>query len=291
MKRQYFVLAIGVISVSFAAVFIRLADAPSLVTAAYRMGLASLVILPLAWWRSGNELRSLSRRDVLLGLGSGAFLAVHFSLWIASLSYTSVATSVVMVTTTPIFVALVSYLLFHEKLTRQAGVGIVISIIGSIVIGYSNWKVGPGSLFGGILALMGALAVVGYLIIGRKLMRGMGLLSYASLAYGSSAALLLLATLVSGHRLTGYSGTTYLMLGLLAVVPQLIGHSSVNWALRFISATLVTVAVLGEPVGATILATFILKEPPTISEVIGGVLILTGIFIAFRKNGDTPSPP
>ncbi|MBI2849441.1 MAG: DMT family transporter [Chloroflexi bacterium] len=284
MNRQYFVLAIGVISVSFAAVFIRLADAPSLVIAAYRMGLASLVIVPLAWWRSGNELRRLSGRDILLALASGAFLALHFGLWIASLSYTSVATSVVMVTTTPIFVAVVSYFLFHEKLSRRTGVGIAISIIGSVIIGYSNWKVGPGSLFGGILALLGALAVVGYLIIGRRLMRLMGLLSYASLSYGSAAALLLLAALVSGNRLFGYSNDTYLMLALLAIVPQLIGHSSVNWALRFISATLVTVAVLGEPVGATILASVILKEPPTLSEVGGGILILAGIFIAFRKN-------
>src|SRR3990172_11402390 len=121
MKRQYLVLAIGVISVSFAAIFIRLAEAPSLVIAAYRMGLASLVVIPLALARSRNELRRLSRQEVLLALASGAFLALHFGLWIASLSYTSVATSVILVTTTPIFVAIASYFLFHEKLSKQAG--------------------------------------------------------------------------------------------------------------------------------------------------------------------------
>ncbi|OGO23682.1 MAG: hypothetical protein A2Z28_05930 [Chloroflexi bacterium RBG_16_51_9] len=284
MKRQYLVLAIGVISVSFAAIFIRLAEAPSLVIAAYRMGLASLVVIPLAWVRSSSELRRLSRREMLLSLASGAFLALHFGLWIASLSYTSVATSVIMVTTTPIFVAIVSYFLFHENLSRQAGEGIAISLVGSVIIGYGNWKLGTGFLFGGVLALLGALAVVGYLIIGRRLMRSISLLSYISLAYGSAAALLLLATLVSGSHLIGYSTNTYVMLILLAVVPQLIGHSSVNWSLRFISATLVTIAVLGEPVGATTLAFLILKEPPTISEIGGGILILTGIFIAFRKN-------
>ena len=254
MKRQYLVLAIGVISVSFAAIFIRLAEAPSLVIAAYRMGLASLVVIPLALARSRNELRRLSRQEVLLALASGAFLALHFGLWIASLSYTSVATSVIMVTTTPIFVAIVSYFIFHEKLGKQTGIGIAISVAGSALIGYGNWKLGAGSLFGGILALLGALAVVGYLIIGRRLMRSISLLSYISLAYGSAAVLLILASLAAGHSLTGYSNQTYLMLGLLALVPQLIGHSSVNWALRFISATLVTIAVLGEPVGATTLA-------------------------------------
>jgi drug/metabolite transporter (DMT)-like permease len=284
MKRQYFVLAIGVIAVSFAAIFIKLAEAPFLVIAAYRMVLASLVIIPFALFRSGGELRRLSRQTVTLGLISGAFLALHFGLWIASLSYTSVATSVILVTTTPIFVAIASYFLFREKLSRPTLAGIAISLIGSVLIGYGNWKLGTGSLFGSVLALLGALAVVGYMLIGRRLMLRISLLSYISLAYGSAAVLLLLAALVSGNRLFGYSTNTYIMLVLLAVVPQLIGHSSVNWALRFISATLVTVAVLGEPVGAIALAIPILKEIPTLSEIGGGILILAGIFIAFSKN-------
>ncbi|MFC2014507.1 DMT family transporter [Chloroflexota bacterium] len=274
----------GVISVSFAAIFIRLAEAPFLVVAAYRLCLASLVIIPLAWARSGSELRSLSRQNIILALVSGAFLALHFGFWIASLSYTSVATSVVLVTTTPIFVAVSSYFLFHEKPGKQTVIGIVISIIGSIFIGYGNWKLGSNPLFGSLLALLGALAVVGYLLIGRRLMRSIGLLSYISLAYGSAAILLLLAALVSGYSLFGYSTDTYIWLVLLAVVPQLIGHSSVNWSLRFIPATLVTVAILGEPVGATALAFLILNETPSLSEMGGGILILAGIFIAFRKN-------
>ncbi|MFC2004940.1 DMT family transporter [Chloroflexota bacterium] len=284
MNRQYFTLVIGVIAVSFAAVFIRLAEAPFLVIAAYRLCLASLIIIPVAWARSGGELRRLSRQSIIMALISGAFLALHFGLWTASLSYTSVATSVVLVTTTPIFVAIASYFLFQEKLSKQAILGIVISIIGSIFIGYGNWRLGPSPLFGGILALLGALAVVGYLLIGRKLLRSIGLLSYVSLAYSSAAVLLLLSTLAFGYSLAGYSATTYIWLVLLAVVPQLIGHSSINWSLRFIPATLVTIAVLGEPVGATTLAYLILNETPSLSEISGGILILAGIFIAFRKN-------
>jgi len=284
MTRQYFVLAIGVISVSFAAIFIRLAEAPPLVIAAYRLCLASLVIVPVAWARSGDELRRLSRQNVIMAVLSGAFLALHFGLWIASLSYTSVATSVVLVTANPIFVAIASYFLFQEKLSKQTILGIVISLIGAVLIGYGNWRLGPSPLFGGILALLGALAVAGYLLIGRRLRRSIGLLSYASLVYSSAAVFLVLSTLAFGYRLVGYSTTTYVMLVLLAVVPQLIGHSSLNWSLRFLPATLVTIAVLGEPVGATALAFLILNEVPTSGEIGGGILILAGIFIAFRKS-------
>ncbi|MCD6391765.1 MAG: DMT family transporter [Dehalococcoidia bacterium] len=284
MKRQYLVLTIGVISVSFAAIFVRLAEAPPLVIATYRLCLASLIIIPVAWVYSSSELRHLSRRTTMMALLSGAFLALHFGLWIASLSYTSVATSAMLVTTSPIFVAIASYLLFQEKLSKQTIVGIVISLIGSVLIGFGNWRLGTNPLFGGILAFLGALAVAGYLLIGRKLRRSIGFLSYASLVYSSAAMLLLLSTLAFGYRLVGYSPTTYAMLALLAVVPQLIGHSAFNWSLRFVPATLITIAILGEPVGATILAFLILKEIPTLSEIGGGILILVGICVAFRKS-------
>ena len=283
MTRYYLVLALGVTSVSFAAIFIRLAEAPPLVIAAYRLCLASLVICPLAWMRSRDELRRLVRRDIILALLSGAFLALHFALWIASLSYTTVATSVVLVTANPVFVAVASYFFFRERLTRQTILGIAVCIVGAILIGYGNWALGPDPLLGGILALLGALAVAGYLLIGRRLRQSIGLLTYASLTYSSAAVLLLLAAIIAGHSLVGYSGTTYVMLVLLALVPQLLGHSSLNWSLRFVSATLVTIAVLGEPVGATVLAYLILDEVPTWTEIGGGILILAGIFVAFRK--------
>jgi drug/metabolite transporter (DMT)-like permease len=280
-------LVLGVIAVSFAAVLIRLADAPPLVIAAYRLCLASLILAPAAWMRSRQELRHLARRDVILAVASGAFLALHFFLWITSLSYTSVATSVVLVTVTPVFVAIASYLLFHERLTRQVIAGIVVCLAGAVLIGYGNWQISSESLYGGLLALLGALAVAGYLLIGRRLRQEVSLLSYSFLVYGSSAIMLLVAVFVRGYPLFGYSGDTYLMLVLLAVVPQLMGHMSLVWALRFVSATLVTIAILGEPVGATILAFLILGEAPTWSEIVGGVLILAGIFVAFRRGGTT----
>ena len=284
MKRQYSVLAIGVISVSFAAVFIRLADAPSLVIAAWRMCLAALILAPFAVKLAGKELRQISGRDLAMMLLAGGFLALHFGLWITSLSYTSVATSVVLVTATPIFVAVTSYLLFKEKLTIKIVLGIIISIGGSILIGYGNWSIGTNQLLGAGLALAGALAVAGYLLIGRRIRRTIGLLSYAFITYSSAAVLLLITTMASGYSLSGYSGNTYLMFVLLALIPQILGHSSLNWSLKFMPATMVTIAVLGEPIIATILAFLILNEAPTLTEIIGGILILGGIFIAFRGN-------
>jgi len=284
MARQHLVLTLGIVSISFAAIFIRLADAPPLVIATYRMCLASLVVGPAAWIHSKQEIRHLVKKNLTATLLSGAFLALHFALWIASLSYTTVASSVVLVTVNPIFVAIASYFLFSEKLSRQTILGIVVCVVGAVLIGYGDWRVGPQPLLGDLLALLGALASAGYFLIGRKLRQTTGLLSYACLVYSSAALILLVSTVAFGYRLFGYPASTYVMLGLLALVPQVLGHLSLNWSLRFVSATLVTVAVLGEPVGATGLAFAILGEVPTFSQIGGGILILTGIFVAFGRS-------
>jgi drug/metabolite transporter (DMT)-like permease len=190
----------------------------------------------------------------------------------------------VLVTASPIFVAIASYLLFREKLTARIIIGIIVSVAGAIVIGYNSWQTSVNSLLGGALSLGGALAVSGYLLIGRRLRQTMGLLSYVFLTYLSASVFLLMAVLLSGQSLFSYTGNTYLMLVLLALVPQLMGHTSLNWVLKYLPATIVTVAVLGEPVGATFLAWLILREAPALIEIIGGVLILGGIVIAFSKS-------
>ncbi len=169
VSRQYLALAAGVVAVSFAAVFIRLAEAPPLVIAAYRMCLAALILLPLAATRARAEIRRLTRREVLLVLLAGGFLALHFGLWITSLSYTSVATSVVLVTINPVFVALLSRCLFGERLARQTIAGIVICFLGAAVIAYQSWEAGGEAVLGGALSLAGALAAAGYLLAGRRL--------------------------------------------------------------------------------------------------------------------------
>lgn len=284
MVRQRLIIFIGVVSVSFAAIFIRLAEAPPLVIGAYRLFIASLIIWPLTLKYSRNELRHLTLRDLRLALISGVFLGLHFGLWISSLSYTSVATSVILSTSSPLFVAIASYIFFREKISWKIITGIVVCFSGAAFICYGNWSIGIDSFWGGILALSGALAVSGYMLIGRRLRQRMGLLVYSTIICSTAGLLLLIASLILRYPLFDYTGTTYLMMILLAVVPQMLGHLSLNWSLRFVSATLVTIAVLGEPVGAIIWAFLILGEKPQLFEIIGSVLILAGIFTAFRRS-------
>jgi drug/metabolite transporter (DMT)-like permease len=280
MARQYIVMTIGVVAVSFAALFIRLADAPPFVIGTYRLALASLLMLPFGYRQARREIPFLSVQDLSLMLIAGVCLALHFGLWITSLSLTSVTTSVVLVTASPIFIAVASRLLFGERLRRPAIAGIVISLAGAALISLGNWKLGGQSLRGSLLALGGAVAISGYLLIGRRLRSRVGIFTYSSTVYTTAALMLLAVAVVLRKPLTGYSGSTYLLMVLLALIPQLVGHSSLNWALRFVPATFVAVSVLGEPVGATLWAFAFLSEAPSMWEIAGGVLVLTGIFIA-----------
>jgi drug/metabolite transporter (DMT)-like permease len=287
---RYVVLALGVVAISCAAVLVRLADAPPLVVAAFRMTIASLVLAPVGICRARAEMRSLLRDRWPLVLGAGGFLAIHFALWIASLSYTTVASSVVLVTSTPLFVAAVSRVLFGERLRRATFVGIGVSLAGAVLIGSTGMRAGGTASEGNVLALLAALAMAGYLLIGRRVRRGAGLLAYATLVFSSAALLLMLAVLLTGAPLGGYAAATYGAMVALALVPQLIGHTSLNWALRFLPATMVTVAVLGEPVGAAFLSWAALGETPAQMELIGGVLMLAGIALAFLRGGTSTSP-
>ena len=278
----YLGLATGIVAVSFASIFIRLAEAPSLVIAAGRLTIASLILAPAALIRGKEELRALTKGDLQLALLSGLFLGLHFATWISSLEYTSVASSVVFVSTSPIFVGLASRFLLKERVSRQMFVGIAISVLGGMIIGYGDFGLGLRELLGDLLAIAGAVAVSGYWLVGRRLRRQLSLLPYIFLVYATAAAFMIVLCLVTGHSFSGYPGQTYLMFFLLAVVPQIIGHSSFNWALKYLPATFVVISTLGEPVGSTILAHFILNEVPTLAKIGGGVLILAGIYISSR---------
>ncbi len=278
--KPYVILFIGVLSVSFAAIFIRLADAPPLVIATYRLTIASVILIPIASIRAKPSLKSLtklSRRDMLLMLLSSVFIALHFGLWITSLSYTSIASSVILVTSHPAFVAVISYFLWGERPNKLTISGIVVALIGVIFINYGGLTFGSRAVLGDLLALLAGFSMGAYLLIGGQLRARISILSYLTIIYTCSALILLVATIIFGHNLFGYSPITYVMLILLALVPQLVGHSCLNLAVRLIPVTFVSVAILGEPVGATLLGYFILSEIPTANEIVGGLLILGGI--------------
>jgi drug/metabolite transporter (DMT)-like permease len=290
----------GILAVSTASIFIRFAqkEAASLVIAAWRLTIASIILVPVAATTHKRELSSLTRGDLLLALLSGLFLALHFATWITSLQYTTVASSVVLVSTVPLWVALLSPVTIKEPIRKAVLVGLILALIGGVVVGLSDaCSMVTGRLtcpspadfmhgrafMGDLLALCGAIAGAGYLLIGRKLRAKMSLISYISLVYGMAAVVLVIIMLSAKENPFGYTPTIYLWLILLAVIPQLIGHSTFNWALGYLSAAYVSITLLGEPIGSTLLAYFILGETPTILKLMGGVLILVGIYIASRS--------
>ena len=294
------VLALGILAVSAASIFIRYAqkEAHSLVIAAWRLSLAALILAPVALVRQRQEIAALKRSDLGLALLSGFFLAVHFATWISSLAYTSVASSVVLVSTAPLWVALLSPITLKEPLARPVVLGMLLALAGGTVVAVSDtcsWS-GAGftcpplsefvhgrAFWGDLLALIGAWAVAGYLIIGRRLRAHVSLLSYVFVVYGMAALVLVAVVLFARLPLLGYSPITYLMFIGLALFPQLLGHTTYNWALAYLSAAYVSVTVLGEPVGSSILAYFLLAETPTPLKLAGAVLILVGIYIASRS--------
>ncbi|MDZ7581507.1 MAG: DMT family transporter [Deltaproteobacteria bacterium] len=277
----YFALLTGVLAVSTGAIFVRLAgDAPALVIAAYRVGLASAVIVPLAWFKVRAELRSLSRRDLSLGGLAGFFLALHFGTWITSLGLTSVANSVVLVNTHPLWVGLFTPLITGERIKPAVAVGIVISVGGAVVIGSSDFGTGGQALLGDVLAVVGSVCAAVYLLLGRRLRRRLSLLAYICVCYTSAAVILWLLVLALRLPVTGFSGSTYACFLAMALITQLIGHSSYNWALKWFSTGLVAVSLLGEPVGSTVMAYVLFDEGLSVAMVIGGVLILIGIALS-----------
>ena len=276
-------LPVGVVAISFASIFIKLCAAPPLIIAAYRLTLATLILLLFTFPRTFQELRRLTRQEILPSLLAGLFLCFHFALWITSLQYTSVASSVIFVTTNPIFVGLFSIFIFRERLSWLLFLSILMAVSGGMIIGWGDFEKGRDHLFGDFLALLGAIMATGYLLVGRRVRQKVGLIAYITLVYGVASVLLILLALLRGDLFFDYSPKTYLLFFLLAVVPQLIGHTSLNWALKFFSATLVAVFILGEPIGASILAYLLLGEALGINLIMGGTLVLLGIYLSARE--------
>jgi len=300
----YVPLVVGVLAASSASILVRFAqrDAPSLVIAAYRLTIATLFLLPWVIRRWEEEIATLPKRLIALTLLSGVFLTAHFATWITSLEYTSVASSVVLVQTSPIMVALLSPFLLKETLRPRTWLGIGLAFMGSVLVSMSDICLLPtgglvcpslASLLGGtalrgdLLALSGAVAVSGYLIIGRRIRGEITLLPYLFGTYGTSAVLLILVSALAGLPFHGYQPQTYVWFFLLALLPQTIAHSTVNWALRYLPAAIVSIFLLGEPVGSAILAVFILDEIPPPLRIFGGGLILAGIALTVASQRTT----
>ena len=281
MVRLCIFLPIGIIAISTASIFIKLCDAPVLIIATYRLMLASLILSPFAFYK--KTWREWERGALGWLLLSGFLLSLHFAFWIASLKYTSVASSVVLVTTHPIFVGVGGLLFLKERLGLNLILGIVLSVLGSGLIGYGDMTLSKEALMGDGLALLGAMAASGYLLIGRKMRKEQDLFSYIFPVYSTAGLILILFSLIFQKPFFGYSSSTYFYLLLLALIPQLIGHTTFNWALKYLPVSMVAITILGELIGSTILAYSILGEGLTIWKILGGISIFAGILVALRK--------
>lgn len=290
----------SVLAVSTASIFIRFAQgsASSLAIAAYRLVIAALVLLPFSLKHLRAEIPALNRKEIGLGLLSGIFLAFHFATWITSLEYTTVASSVVLVTTTPLWVGLFSPIFLKERPGRMVAIGLALALIGGTVVGLSDeCSLGTGgpacpslrgilegrAMWGNFLALAGAWCAAGYFMIGKGLRSKVSLQSYTVGVYGIAGLVMLLLVGLTHQKLAGFPPITYLWLLCLALIPQVIGHSTYNWLLRYLPVTIVSVLLFGEPVSSTILAFLFLNETPGVLKLAGGVLILAGIYLATRR--------
>jgi drug/metabolite transporter (DMT)-like permease len=300
---HYTALAVAVTSISFAAIWIRLAEAPPLTIASNRMLVATLLLLPvtLAFGRrdllmlarelAGGPCGGQSRKQVSptsrlpLLLLAGLALAAHFGLWTASLNYTSVASSVVFVCTHPVLVALAEWVWLRQKPRRVAWIGISATLVGGLIIGGNDLQLAGDALFGDGLALGGAFALAGYLLIGRRSRRDLGFLSYSLVVFATCWLALFLAALASGTSpLVFEAGDLPLFLA-LGLVSTIGGHAVFNWALRHLPASAVAVSFFAEPVGSALLAWLILAEPPPAATLVGSGIILVGIYLAVTASG------
>jgi len=280
-------LSAGIVAISCASIFVRFAHAkgmPALSIAAWRLVFACAVLLPWALIRYRDEILAIPFRDLgMLGV-SGVFLGLHFATWIASLEYTSVASSVVLVSIGPVFVGIGSWVLLGERPVMWLIVGLALATVGSIVIGLGDLGGGRNRLLGDVLALAGAMFVAGYLMIGRRVRGRLSLYAYIAVVYGVAMVALLVMVWASGQPMLGFSPAAFGWAAALGLAPQLVGHSILNWALRYLSATLVAIVTLAEPIGSSLLAYLLLHESITLSTALGGVVVLTGIGLASRSS-------
>lgn len=294
---RYFpaVLLAAILGISISGPLARLSTAAPLAIAAWRLTLAmGLITLLLAVTGSWREYRTLSRRDLLIALGAGAMLALHFWSWITSITLTTVAASVVLVNLHPVVIVAGSALFLHEHPTRHQVAGIAIAMLGAVVVGYGDsggTTAAPNALLGDLLALLGAATVGVYYLVGRSLRQRLTLWPYVGLVYGAGLMVVLLLATLSGTPLWPQPAREMWIFTGIALGPMMLGHTGFNWSLRYVPAYVVSLAILAEPVGATLLAAFLprIAETPSAWTVAGGAVILGGLVIGTLSEKKRPA--
>ncbi|MBT8398885.1 MAG: DMT family transporter [Rhodothermia bacterium] len=284
----YPLVVAGLVSFALSPILIRLAtDAPALSLAVWRTLFAVAMLAPFAVGRIGEEVRQFDARDIRLIIASGVLLAAHFVLWIESLYHTSVAAASVLVATSPIFLAVLGFFLLGERLSKRAVVAIVLAVCGSVLIGMGDMgSAAPfqgNSLYGNLLAATASLMVSGYLLIGRVVRRKTSWLAYVFCIYSVVAVLVLALALIRGVPLLGLDPKVYLMCTLMALGPQIIGHGSFNYAVKYIPAAILGLLSLTEPIGGSLVAYLLFDEMPGLLGIVGMVVVLASVASALRR--------
>ncbi|EDL62633.1 DMT family transporter [Bacillus sp. SG-1] len=279
----YFILVIGVISVSTSAILVKVSSADAGVIAFYRLLFTILLMSPVFLIKYRKELKKITLKDWGYAVAAGFFLAFHFILWFESLNYTSVASSTVLVTLQPLFAFLGTYLFFKEKFSKSALLSAALAISGSVVISWGDFRISGMALWGDLLALMACALVTAYLLFGQNVRKRLSLVTYTFIVYLMSTIVLFLYVLIKGEKLGPYPGEEWIYFLLLAIIPTLLGHTLFNWSLKWLSTSTISMAILFEPIGASVLAYFLLGEAVIMSQVIGGGIILLGIFLFVKE--------
>ncbi|WP_416839894.1 DMT family transporter [Haloferax sp. DFSO52] len=275
-------LGVAILAVSTSAILVRWSSAPSLVKAFYRVLFTVGLLAPVAFVRHRDALERISRRDMVAASGAGVALAAHFASWFESLNHTTVAASVTLVQAQPLFVAVGAWAFLDERVSRRTTVGIGIALAGMIVMSLSDLLTASGAprpLFGNALAVVGAVTAAAYVLTGRSVRRRVALVPYVVVVYSVCALALLVVAVARGDPLSGYPTSEWLLFLGMAIGPGIFGHTVINWALAHLESSVVSVSLLGEPVGSTILALFLLGEIPTLPTILGGAVVLAGIYV------------
>lgn len=273
----YLVLAIGVVSVSTSAIFVKMSSAPSGVMAFYRMLFSILIMLPVFLLKYAHELRHITKRDWIFSSIAGVFLAFHFILWFESLNYTSVASSTVLVTLQPMFAFVGTYFFFNEKFTARAIICGLMALAGSFIISWGDFKISGSALYGDILALIACALVTAYLMFGQTVRQRVSLITYTFVVYTISTITLFFYVVMKNEPFFPYPTSDWVYFILLALIPNLLGHTLFNWTIKWLSTSTISMAILLEPVGATILAYYVLGEGIISSQIIGGIIIIAAL--------------
>ena len=277
-------LAAGIFVISFAAILINLAEAPPIIIAFYRMFFSSLLITPYFIFKHRDKASLfLDYRPAIVGF----FLAIHFILWITSFEYTNVANAVIFVAMQPLFTLILELLFAREDLRQGVVFGVLLALLGSIIISIGDINLLFTKIWGDLLALAASFFAASYLFIGRSLRKEVDYFPYIYIIYTYAAIFLGIFAFAKGLSFTGYGGVNYLYFLAMAAGPTLIGHSVLNYSVRFVPTTIVSLSILGEPIITTLLAWWILDEGITMVTFLGGLFILGGIYLSVTRKEQT----